>query len=527
MLRENGFSIDSKRGGRTSRRGGTKRFYGGTYTILNDIWATPEENDANGHRCTLNMVEQTKATEIDDVDGVNWTEYNWCGVRLFIGAVYWPPARSQGNKYCDLRYEKRVETTIKNMDTLCEYGIVILHGDLNATMGTEYVSKTAGKLKKNSHGRAWIKHLTGSRWRPIPNWKNKENRATYMRENCRSVLDHTIMDIRDLDLITDTDVWKIHKVLKADHAAIAVYLICPSHIEVLTEMNEKWEKLRGKPKSKRKTPPIHVIPGAEEKIEEYARNPQNMNKWANMAKEIRYIYDKRKVRFLRPDIGREWIPPKGPQTYIGRGGMTIRITIGYRYIRLTSDEARTRKDTGVEDKRTWVMDQLDGVATVLRLRNISRRPRKCGLTGDILRWKSGTGQTGEGIKAKWHDASSKPIHTHIAIAHNGPCRDIDYTWATDSDVKWIESQLKHKKRTTGNKNLKNPKYKPLIEGAYKKVKNGLVDIVEHVDTVWKNACANAKIKRSKGEKTDMPPMSIYSYSFQEWRMNTETEFETK
>ena len=127
-------------------------------------------------------------------------------------------------------------------------------------------------------------------------------------------------------------------------------------------MNEHWEKLRGKPTSQRKTPPIHVIPGAEEKIENYAKNPRIKKKWADMAKDIRYIHDKRKVRFLRPGIGREWIPPKGPTTGIGQGGETVRIQIGHRYIRLTSDENHARKGMKVDNKRTWSMDQLDGVA---------------------------------------------------------------------------------------------------------------------------------------------------------------------
>ena len=84
------------------------------------------------------------------VDGVYWSEYKWCTSKLFIGAIYWPPTKEGGNDSTGRRYERRVKQLLQNMDTLSAYGIVIIHGDLNARMGTNFIQNSIDK-KTNSH----------------------------------------------------------------------------------------------------------------------------------------------------------------------------------------------------------------------------------------------------------------------------------------------------------------------------------------------------------------------------------------
>ena len=95
---------------------------------------------------------------IPDIHGLCWSEYNWCGTRLFVGAVYWPPTRKGDNEATRKRYSRRVKKIIGIMDKLSNFGIVLLQGDLNAQMGRKFV-KESPSGKTNSHGRAWIEHL--------------------------------------------------------------------------------------------------------------------------------------------------------------------------------------------------------------------------------------------------------------------------------------------------------------------------------------------------------------------------------
>ncbi len=115
------------------------------------------------HRCTLKFKRTLKEAElrsmsVNYVKGVMWTEYEWCGARLFLGSTYWPPLRSKvgdrikrNNTLPD--YKVRIDELIKTMDVLDTMGYVILTGDLNARFGDAFTDNTED-TNPNSTGRA-------------------------------------------------------------------------------------------------------------------------------------------------------------------------------------------------------------------------------------------------------------------------------------------------------------------------------------------------------------------------------------
>lgn len=70
-------------------------------TPTHDIWnQTPKRKTSrsciNDHICTLEKIKMLTQTYFDLINaefikGVTWTEYAWCGRKLFIGVIYWPP----------------------------------------------------------------------------------------------------------------------------------------------------------------------------------------------------------------------------------------------------------------------------------------------------------------------------------------------------------------------------------------------------------------------------------------------------
>ena len=123
------------------------------------------------------------------------------------------------------------------MDFLNQRGIVILHGDLNAIMGTVFVD-ISEDLVTNPFGEIWIRNIKHTKWRPLPNTDKKMNKITYRNIGAghASVLDHTIMNFRDLDLVYDTDNWEVRNIMKADHSALSVHLKCPMNIKEKAQM---------------------------------------------------------------------------------------------------------------------------------------------------------------------------------------------------------------------------------------------------------------------------------------------------
>ena len=134
-------------------------------------------------------------------------EFDWCGTKLFLGAVYWPPDTNTTKVKGYNKYEKQVQQTLHTMNYLNNFGMVILHGDPNARMATAVV-KSSDDNQTNKFGEIWIRLLKTTKWRPVPNSKNEVNKFTYKNISDKlkhqSVLDHTFMDQRDMELITHT-----------------------------------------------------------------------------------------------------------------------------------------------------------------------------------------------------------------------------------------------------------------------------------------------------------------------------------
>ncbi len=51
------------------------------------------------HLCDLTMIgrlteQKLKKLKLKIIQGVLWVEYKWCGRKLFIASVYWPPLKN-------------------------------------------------------------------------------------------------------------------------------------------------------------------------------------------------------------------------------------------------------------------------------------------------------------------------------------------------------------------------------------------------------------------------------------------------
>ena len=100
LMQDENYDITSKRGGRTTEYMGFKKLYGGTCTFIKKKWSSPELTGKKTHRCCVKLLDTSKLFKkplpyegktmqrIKQVEGVCWSEYNWCGIILFIASCW-------------------------------------------------------------------------------------------------------------------------------------------------------------------------------------------------------------------------------------------------------------------------------------------------------------------------------------------------------------------------------------------------------------------------------------------------------